>query len=250
MSVEDQNNDRNPLELWLTVAAIIYNLLVLLFAMIWIFSPNLGAIKMPVQIEILPDSPTHNLIAFFACGAIGGASYCLKSIYERLSDAYTPNPAFTPPALIGKPPREIFNINIWIFWYLYRPIQSGVLAAVVAGLISMGLLSFNGTGTGANLNSIYFQLGLGFLVGYGTHEVLKKIEEIISVLFARKAEGGAPSPTVPKPRDHDDPQPPADPRNGESKPPASGSPAAGSPTPGTAAPKPEEPATPSPGAGG
>jgi hypothetical protein len=32
--------------------------------------------------------------------------------------------------------------------------------------------------------SLYFQISIGFLVGYGTHEVLKKIEEIIKVTFS------------------------------------------------------------------
>lgn len=220
------NNNHTPFEIALTAIAIIYNLFVLFLAVIWIFSPYIGTLWL-IQIHIEPDSAAHNLLAFFACGAIGGASYCLKAIYERLSDAYTPNDAYTPPSLKNKLPRDIFNINVWIFWYLYRPVQSGVLAAVVAGLINMGLFSFSGKGSDMNLNSIYFQLGLGFLVGYGTHEVLKKIEEIISVLFARKAEGSASSPTVPKPEDNDNPQPTADPQP-------------------TANPKPGDPANPPP----
>ncbi|WCM59996.1 hypothetical protein [Paenibacillus polymyxa] len=32
--------------------------------------------------------------------------------------------------------------------------------------------------------SLYFQISLGFLVGHGTHEVLKKIDEIIKITFS------------------------------------------------------------------
>ena len=220
----DQNNEKHTqFEIALTAIAIVYNLLVLLFAMIWVFSPYIGTWSWLTKIEIEPKSDTHILIALFACGAIGGASYCLKSIYERLSDAYTPNPAYTPPSLIGKPPRVVFNIEIWFFWFLYRPVQSGVLAMVIVALINMGLFSFGGKDSSENLNSIFFQLGLGFLVGYGTHEVLKKIEEIISVLFARKG-SDSPSATVPKPEEgNDQPVDPAtqpnQPNPGEQPPP-------------------------------
>lgn len=34
-------------------------------------------------------------------------------------------------------------------------------------------------------NSFYFQIDLGFLIGFRSHEVIQKIEEIIKVLFLK-----------------------------------------------------------------
>lgn len=80
-------------------------------------------------------------------------------------------------------PRKILNVRVWMFWYIYRPLQSGILSIILICLFDQGLIALNGLEKSSE-TSIFFQVGVGFLVGFGTHEVINKVEEVISVLFA------------------------------------------------------------------
>ncbi|GEM_PF-1248114 len=172
-------------DMTLTAIVIVYNLLVVFYSMAWIFGPLLDLQKSWILgNNFKPGVIEYSLSCLFFAGAIGGSFYCLRSIYERLSDAYTPNPEYSK-VNPDSDPRDIFNIKVWLFWYFYRPIQSGVLAIVVISLFNLGLLNIENA-SAEKIGTTYFQIGLGFLIGFGTHQVLDKIEEVIAVLFAKK----------------------------------------------------------------
>lgn len=107
-------------------------------------------------------------------GCLGGAFYATRGLYRRLTSAgNSPQYEF----------RDRLNIKIWFFWYLFRPIQGAILAVIIIALLNAGFVGLENIKT-SQVPSLYFQISLGFLVGYGTHEVLKKIDDIIKVTFS------------------------------------------------------------------
>ncbi|MGL5797757.1 MAG: hypothetical protein ACRCYT_06075 [Cetobacterium sp.] len=112
------------------------------------------------------------ILIIFYSGIIGGAFYGMRALYRNLGHLQTP---------ITKDNNYNINFKCWILWYIFRPLQGGILSVVVFCLFKQGMLNlkFNDD------NSFYFQIGLGFLIGFGSHEVMQKIEEIIKVLFAK-----------------------------------------------------------------
>ncbi|HLP14096.1 MAG TPA: hypothetical protein VK177_19345 [Flavobacteriales bacterium] len=166
----------------LIVTVIVYHVVLIAFSLSWIFSALLDPFK-NWFLGTPADRPVqHILFSFFFAGMLGGSFYCLRGIYERLADAYTAPAALDPEK--RKNARDVFNIEVWIFWYLYRPLQSGILAIVIICLFNQGLFEISSIDT-EKVASLYFQIGLGFLIGFGTHEVVGKMEELIRVLFAR-----------------------------------------------------------------
>jgi hypothetical protein len=168
----------------LILLVIFFNLAVIYFSFAWLFTDYYAEFKNTLLgFDKQPNGAVRQILfGFFSSGMLGGSFYCLKSVYRRLSLAYQSN--VTPPP----DPSEAFNIQVWLFWFLYRPLQSGILALVVMCLFSAGFPIF---GTSENLTketsmSLYYQIAVGFLVGYGTHAVLEKIEEIIAVVFSTK----------------------------------------------------------------
>jgi magnesium-transporting ATPase (P-type) len=166
----------------LLVIIIFYNALIVLFSILWLFSARLDEFKIWLLGSANKETTEYILFSFFYSGVLGGSFYCLRGIYERLSDAYTAKIETKEK----KHPKEIFNPSVWLFWYLYRPIQSGILAIVIICLFNQGLFDIKTTNA-ENTGSLYFQIGIGFLIGFGTHEVICKLEELIRVLFARSS---------------------------------------------------------------
>jgi uncharacterized membrane protein YciS (DUF1049 family) len=80
----------------------------------------------------------------------------------------------------------------WIFWYIYRPIQGGVLALITLALINSQLITLKYFDA-KNLQSFYTLIALGFLCGFGSHEVIHKIQEVIKVVFAKAMDTGSNS---------------------------------------------------------
>lgn len=114
----------------------------------------------------------------FFSGALGGAFYCLRGLYQRLGEAYTPIDNKEPD------PKKVFNVRVWFFWYLYRPIQGGVLALICLALFNSHLLSIKELDS-SQLKSFYSLIAIGFLAGFGSHELIHKVQEIIQVVFAK-----------------------------------------------------------------
>ena len=75
-------------------------------------------------------------------------------------------------------------MQVWLFWYLYRPIEGGVLALILLMLTKSNLLQLQ-DGSTQDVSSYYTLIGVGFLAGFGAHELIHKILEIIQVLFSR-----------------------------------------------------------------
>jgi len=107
-------------------------------------------------------------------GWLGGSFYAATGLYRRLAANSEDRPSDFY--------RE-FNIKLWFFWYIFRPIQGSALAVIILALLNAGFVGLADLKS-VNLQNLYFQVSLGFLVGYGTHEVLHKIDEIIKVTFA------------------------------------------------------------------
>lgn len=174
------------LEISLIVVLIIYNLFLLFFAADWVFTSDISRLVPPavppvkdVQHMVPLMNLKLNYIIFYS-GVLGGSFYCLRSVYLRLSIAY---PETLTARKIVHPARS-FNVRVWFFWFVYRPFQGGILALVIICLINGKFLA--GTNLSADgLNSIYTSVAVGFFAGFGSHEVIQKVQEIIAVVFAK-----------------------------------------------------------------
>ena len=171
------------LDYLLIVVVGLYNLAILFFTIIWLFTnyflENKKSLTSISELGV-NEGVTYGL---FFSGLLGGSFYCLRKFYQRLGDTFTP---------ISPDPTNIargINIKTWFFWYLYRPIQGGVLALILLSLLNSNLISIKQF-TSENIKSYYVLISIGFLSGFGSHELIHKIEEIIKVLFA-KAKFGA-----------------------------------------------------------
>ena len=171
-------------DIGLIIFIAIYNLGIIATSLFWLFTTVLDSNKESIFGEITNDNILVQFSYFFFAGLIGGAFYCLRALYQRLSDAYTPQHIDKVEDLPD--PTIVFNVRVWLFWYIYRPLQGGVLAVILICLFNQGLIGLNGLES-ENISSIYFQVGIGFLVGFGTHEVINKVEEVIKVLFSKSS---------------------------------------------------------------
>lgn len=156
----------------------LYNLTLLIFTIVWLFTNFFKEYKTTLssisELEV-NEGVTYGL---FFSGILGGSFYCLRKFYQRLGDTFTP---------ISPDPNNLargINIKTWFFWYLYRPIQGGVLALILLSLLNSNLISIKQFTT-ENIKSYYTLISIGFLAGFGSHELIHKIEEIIKVLFAK-----------------------------------------------------------------
>lgn len=156
----------------------LYNLSILLFTILWLFTNFFKDYKTTLSsvTELsVNEGVTYGL---FFSGLLGGSFYCLRKFYQRLGDTFTP--ISTQPNNLSRG----INIKTWFFWYLYRPIQGGVLALILLSLLNSNLITIKQF-TPENIKSYYTLISLGFLSGFGSHELIHKIEEIIKVLFAK-----------------------------------------------------------------
>jgi hypothetical protein len=172
------------LDYLLIVIVGLYNLTILFFTIIWLFTNYfLENKKLLTSISELGVNEGVTYGLFFS-GLLGGSFYCLRKFYQRLGDTFTP---------ISPDPTNIargINIKTWFFWYLYRPIQGGVLALILLSLLNSNLISIKQF-TAENIKSYYALISIGFLSGFGSHELIHKIEEIIKVLFAKAKLGNS-----------------------------------------------------------
>jgi len=181
----------------LIALAAIYNLTCLFVAIFWLFTNRFADYKS--KLGMIPTIEVNENVtyAIFMAGLLGGAFYCLRAIYSRLADAYTPidKQAEVDDVNGGKKivkvkeevsPSDVFNIKAWIFWYIFRPIQGGVLALIILALADSKLITLETENfKDADLTNFFVLIGVGFLCGLGSHEVMLKIQELIQVLFAK-----------------------------------------------------------------
>jgi hypothetical protein len=173
-------------DLILTIIVALYNLGLMFFSLIWIFTNQFKSLKdnlQPLSNFEINENVTYSL---FLAGALGGSFYCLRALYERLGQN------FTPVIDEHKTDIDTFNIKVWFFWYLYRPIQGAVLALIILTLINCNLFSQSELDA-ESMKSYYTLVSVGFLCGFGSHEVMHKIQEIIKVTFAKSIKTGSSS---------------------------------------------------------
>lgn len=167
----------------LTALAVLYNFGLSALAIMWLMTNKLDSCKQWLfgSKSCDPAYPQMLLFSFFFAGMLGGTIYGLRSVYLKLAQAYDPG---NEP---GTDPTKIFNIDVWLYWYLYRPFQSGILAAIIFALFKEGILILQ-VGKTAQHQSLYFQLGLGFLIGFGSSRFFDKMKEVTDVLLKGKEE--------------------------------------------------------------
>lgn len=180
------------LDLVILVLIAAYELAICIFTLLWLFTDRLS-IKPGIEKVVFTDGPKLTVTyGLFMAGALGGAFYCLRSLYQRLADAYTPADGKVP-----ENPTQVLNVRVWSLWYLYRPLQGGVLALILLCLTSSDLLLL-GTGK-PEVTSFYVYVALGFLAGVGSHQVMAKIEELIGVMFSKATVKTKTPPPEPAP---------------------------------------------------
>ncbi|MBS1769713.1 MAG: hypothetical protein JSS77_08615 [Acidobacteria bacterium] len=158
----------------------LYELGIIVISLLWLFTNQLAFYKSKfgdIGSSKINEEVTYGL---FMAGALGGAFYCMRALYHHLADAYTP--ALGPD---GKSPLQHLNLRVWNLWYIFRPIQGGILALILLCLVKSHLLVVPELKSEDDLTSYYVLVALGFLAGFGSHELIQKIQEIISVVFAK-----------------------------------------------------------------
>lgn len=178
--------EHDGMEKFLIVLVAVYNLALLFFSLLWLFTNSFRGFKSSLttisQFEV-NETVTYGL---FFSGILGGAFYCLRSLYQRLGETFTPLETSANNLSVG------LNIKTWFFWYLYRPIQGGVLALILLALLNSSLISLKDL-TAESLKSYYALIAVGFLSGFGSHELIHKIQEVIQVVFAKAKIGSTNS---------------------------------------------------------
>jgi len=174
------------LDKFLILFAILFNLGVLILSTLWLFTDIFGGSQANLTDTTHLGINEKVSYGLFLSGALGGAFYCLRAIYQRLGEAYTPIDGKEPN------PKGSFNIRTWLYWFLYRPIQGGILALVALCLINTNLLSAEELNS-SNVKSFYSLIAVGFLAGFGSHELIHKVQEIIQVTFAKAQKTGSSS---------------------------------------------------------
>jgi hypothetical protein len=160
----------------------------MIFSVFWLFTNSFLEFKQGLTVHNFLKINENVTYGLFISGVLGGSFYCLRALYQRIGETYT-------PIDLGDANRSKgLNIKPWFFWYLYRPIQGGVLALILLALLNSKLLSISELDENA-LKSYFSLIGIGFLSGFGSHELIHKIQELISVLFAKSKIGSSNSST-------------------------------------------------------
>ena len=71
-----------------------------------------------------------------------------------------------------KESQQALNMKPWFFWYLYRPVQGGVLALILLTLMNSQLITLQKLDA-ERLKSFYTLVAFGFLCGFGSLFVLE-----------------------------------------------------------------------------
>ncbi|MFN8776592.1 MAG: hypothetical protein ACK5XV_07485 [Flavobacteriales bacterium] len=165
-------------DILLAIIAALYNLGAILFTLIWLFTNRFSQYKNSLTTITEFDINENITYSLFFAGVLGGAFYCLRSLYHNLARVYS------PVVESEKENQQALNMKPWFFWYVYRPIQGGVLALILLALMNSQLITLQNLDADS-LKSFYTLIALGFLCGLGSHEVIHKMQEVIKVVFAK-----------------------------------------------------------------
>jgi len=127
--------------------------------------------------DVTSSEPLTLILLALTGGAVGGVVYSLDKLVKY---ATKPGLAFDPKHTGD---------------YLVRHLIAAALGAVVFSLVLGGFINVDQlTGTVgaekslADQSSGYFAFALGFLTGFGSYQVTKKLDQIIKVAFGRFTE--------------------------------------------------------------
>jgi hypothetical protein len=165
----------------------VYELGILIFTLLWLFTNTFKCHKDGLAVVEPLGINEHVTYGWLFAGAMGGAFYCLRALYRRLGRAYTPIDGG-----VSEAPAQVLNVRTWLIWYLYRPLQGGILSLVLLCLVKSDMLVIGALST-KEMSSYYVLISLGFIAGLGSHELMHKIQEVIQVVFARSMETGSDS---------------------------------------------------------
>lgn len=117
----------------------------------------------------------------FLSGVLGGGLQGSRGLYYKLKLA--------EPLTV--PFEQKFGIKLWLYSIAFRPIKGGILSVIVLSLLNAGFIGLSNQ-QAPSMESMYFQISLGFLVGYGAYDVLKKIDQIIKITFSSPRDSNEP----------------------------------------------------------
>ncbi|GMK46896.1 hypothetical protein PghCCS26_40250 [Paenibacillus glycanilyticus] len=114
----------------------------------------------------------------FIAGALGSGMYGLRRIYAKLTKLVGPD---------SKELSDSFRIRLWLSTFYYKPLMGGALSIMTLAMLNAGFMSLSQgqsiTNTVISIQALYFQIGFGFLVGFGSTDVIKKVDQIIAFTF-------------------------------------------------------------------
>lgn len=126
-----------------------------------------------IGIKFYFNQPENKLIfslILIACsGGIGGTLYSIRGFYQSLGQG-------------------IFDIEKWMWWYIFRPIMSAVIGIFVYFLIVGGLLSIGNVSDVNYSKGLMFYSAIAFLAGFSFTQFANKLEELASTIFAKNKE--------------------------------------------------------------
>lgn len=165
----DRESNFTKTEKVLMVSMAIYLVGFMLFGISIIFTPLGDYFVYKISTE--KEAFFKLTLVVYMSGTVGSTFYSIRRLYRRMI-----------PLHINVFYQDLFDIKGSFFWFLIRPIQGGVLSLMILSLFNAGFMGISGGDL--SKDPLYFQVSLGFLVGYGMHKVLPKIDQIIEVLFS------------------------------------------------------------------
>jgi hypothetical protein len=112
------------------------------------------------------NAETFRRMIFALCGgAIGGISYSLWQLFEHYCRA------------------KDFE-SAWTIWYIFGPINGGILGLATYAVILGGLLVL---GSSVDLRSSWALFALAFVAGFGSKRVLRKLHAINGEIFQKES---------------------------------------------------------------
>lgn len=117
------------------------------------------------------DKTGFKIIAYtFFAGVLGSVIYAFRGFYQSVAEQ-------------EKSPKS-FNFK-WVFWYLIRPIASGIFGFVVYAFVRAELIAFGLTAKLQEQNNLMF-FSTSFLAGFGFHDFAEFLTKKVRDLFNKK----------------------------------------------------------------
>lgn len=143
--------------LWLTIVVI--TSILLLF---WTWNNNV------FDYLAVKNQPLFKTFVYtFFAGVLGGIVYAYRGFYQSVVEPENSPRAFNPR---------------WIFWYLIRPLASGIFGFVIYAFTRAELVAFGLSEKTQDQNNLMF-FALAFLAGFGFHDFAEYLIKKVKNLF-------------------------------------------------------------------